>query len=78
MHVGAGVPVTDVDGRVTYLVKPTLSPRGRSAVSRLDPGAGTIELRGAIDWVNDTGCLATGDHLVCPTVEGRLLVTRVG
>jgi outer membrane protein assembly factor BamB len=76
--LGAGAPVPDLDGRVTYLVRPTVSPRGRSAVSRIDSGTGTVGVRGAIDWVNDGSCQAAGDHLVCATVAGQLVVTLVG
>jgi outer membrane protein assembly factor BamB len=76
--LGGGTPVADLDGRVAYLVRPTISPRGRTVVSRIDAGTGTIGVRGAIDWVNDGACQATGNYLVCATVDGQLLVTLVG
>jgi outer membrane protein assembly factor BamB len=76
--LGGGNPVADRDGRVAYLIRPTTSPRGRTVVSRIDSDTGTVGVRGAIDWVNDGACEATGDYLVCATVAGQLLVTLVG
>jgi outer membrane protein assembly factor BamB len=76
--LGGGSPVPDLDGRVAYLVRATTAPRGRTAVSRIDSDTGTVGVRGAIDWVTDGSCQATGDHLVCATVAGQLIVTLVG
>jgi hypothetical protein len=76
--LGGGTPVTDLDGRVAYLVRPTTSPRGQTVVSRIDSDTGRVGVRGAIDWVNDGACEASQDHLVCATVAGQLLVTLVG
>ncbi|HEV8567919.1 MAG TPA: PQQ-binding-like beta-propeller repeat protein [Actinoplanes sp.] len=75
---GESVPVQDIDGRVSYLLHVTASPPGRTSVSRVDLATGRVELRGAIDRVNDAGCLAAADRLACPTVAGRLIVTAVG
>jgi outer membrane protein assembly factor BamB len=75
---GDSIPVQDVDGRVSYLLHVTAAPPGRTSVSRVDLATGAVELRGAIDRVNDAGCLAAADRLACPTVAGRLIVTAVG
>jgi outer membrane protein assembly factor BamB len=75
---GESVPVQDIDGRVGYLLHVTASPPGRTSVSRVDLATGAVELRGAIDRVNDAGCLAAADRMACPTVAGRLIVTAVG
>ena len=76
--LGGGAPVPDLDGRVSYLVRPTTSPRGLTAVSRIDSDTGTVGVRGTIDWVTDGSCQATGNNLVCATVAGQLIVTLVG
>ena len=76
--LGGGNPVFDLDGRLTFMVRPTVAPRGRSAVSRVDAGTSTMGVRGAIDWVTDGTCQATGDYLICATPFGRLTVTLVG
>jgi putative pyrroloquinoline-quinone binding quinoprotein len=76
--LGSGAPVPDLDGRVSYLVRATKSPRGLTAVSRIDSDSGTVGVRGAIDWVSDGSCLASGNHLVCATVAGQLIVMLVG
>jgi outer membrane protein assembly factor BamB len=75
---GEDFPVQDLDGRVIYLVRNTVSPPNRTAVNRIDSGTGAVELRGAIDRVNDGGCQASGSHLVCSTLDDGLVVMRVG
>ena len=75
---GEGVPVWDIDDRISYLLRITTSPPDRTSVSRVDTATGAVDLRGAIDRVTDAGCLAAGDRLACPTVAGRLIVTAVG
>jgi outer membrane protein assembly factor BamB len=76
--LGGGNPIFDLDGRLTFMVRPTVAPRGNSAVGRVDARTSTVEIRGAIDWVTDGTCEATGGYLVCATPFGRLIVTLVG
>jgi outer membrane protein assembly factor BamB len=73
-----GTPVQNADGTGTYLLQRTREPANRTAVSRIDLATGAVALRGTIDWINDYGCSATADRLVCPTVPGRLIVAGVG
>jgi outer membrane protein assembly factor BamB len=76
--LGGGNPVFDLDGRLTFMVRPSVAPRGNSVVSRVDARTSAIGIRGAIDWVTDGTCEATGNYLVCATPFGRLIVTLVG
>jgi outer membrane protein assembly factor BamB len=77
--LGAGLPIWDYTGsRPTVLLRDTVSPSGRTAVSRVDPRTGELQPRGTIDGVGFPGCGAVGDRLVCGTADGRLAVTAVG
>jgi outer membrane protein assembly factor BamB len=76
--LGDGNPAFDLDGGLTFMVRPTVAPRGNSAVGRVDARTGAVGIRGAIEWVTDGTCQATGDYLVCATPFGRLTVTLVG
>jgi hypothetical protein len=55
-----------------------VAPRGNSVVSRVDARTPAMGVRGAIEWVTDGTCEATGNYLVCATPFGRLIVTLVG
>jgi outer membrane protein assembly factor BamB len=77
-NLGDGNTVWDaLAGVPTFRLRDTLSPPGRTAVTRLDARTGTRWLRGMIDAVPGKTCAAEGDRLICLTTNGRLAVTSV-
>jgi hypothetical protein len=76
--LGDGYPVWDpIAGTPTFRLRDTVSPPGRSAVTRLDSRTGELWLRGSIDGVPGKTCAAAADSLICQTTNGRLAVVAV-
>jgi hypothetical protein len=67
------------DAGTAVALAPTVSPPGRLAVTRLDPGDGPALLLGAIEPViNTMWCQLQDLRLACQTARSTLVVTDVG
>jgi outer membrane protein assembly factor BamB len=77
--LGAGAPVWDRTGSTPAYYLHVVAPSDpRTAVSRIDPGTGTLALRGMIGPVDVRRCTAAGSAVVCVTADGRLSDTTLG
>ncbi|BFU42653.1 hypothetical protein KRMM14A1004_08900 [Krasilnikovia sp. MM14-A1004] len=73
-----GKPVEDETGTVQLMLSSSVTPAGRTVVTRVRPGTGETFTLGSIDAVTDYGCTLDGDLLICETARRRLSVTAVG